>query len=49
VVAEVAVSPRAFEHWDAAAHGFATEPGTFVLEAGRSAGDRRLRAELTVS
>jgi beta-glucosidase len=51
VVADIAVPQRAFEHWDAGAHRFATEPGTFVLEAGplgrRPAAARRAQRALS--
>ena len=33
VIVDVPLSPRAFQHWDG---GWQTEPGEFVLEAGRS-------------
>lgn len=46
VRATVEVAPRAFEHWDVAAGGWAREPGTFTVEVGRSAGDIVLRGEL---
>jgi beta-glucosidase len=36
------VARRAFEHWDEAAGTWTTEPGTFLLEAGRSSTDLRL-------
>jgi beta-glucosidase len=39
VIVDVPLSPRAFSHWDG---GWQTEPGTFVLEAGRSVADLRL-------
>jgi len=39
VTAEVAIAPRAFEHWDVAAHNWAREPGTFKLECGHSSAD----------
>ena len=39
VIVDVPLSPRAFEHWDG---GWQTEPGAFVLEAGRSVADLRL-------
>jgi beta-glucosidase len=34
VVADVAIAPRAYEHWDAGTHRWATEPGAFELRAG---------------
>jgi beta-glucosidase len=45
----VQVSPRAFQHWSVAEHGWRTEPGAFRLSAGRSAGDRPLAAEIVVT
>ncbi|MBB3038764.1 beta-glucosidase family protein [Hoyosella altamirensis] len=47
---EVAVqlAPRAFEHWDTDAGRWSVEPGTFVLHAGRSVADLRLKADLSV-
>ena len=36
---DVPLSPRAFQHWDG---GWQTEPGEFVLEAGRSVADLRV-------
>jgi beta-glucosidase len=41
VIVDVPLSPRAFQHWDG---GWKTEPGAFVLEAGRSVADLRLRS-----
>lgn len=41
VIVDVPLSPRAFQHWD---DGWKTEPGEFVLEAGRSVADLRLRS-----
>ncbi len=38
-IVDVPLSPRAFQHWDG---GWQTEPGEFVLEAGRSVADLRL-------
>ena len=38
VTVDVPLSPRAFQHWDG---GWQTEPGAFVLEAGRSVADLR--------
>jgi beta-glucosidase len=49
VVAELDLPHRALAHWDVAARRFVVEPGTFVLEAGRSAQDLRLRGELRVA
>jgi beta-glucosidase len=43
VIVDVPLSPRAFQHWDG---GWKTEPGAFVLEAGRSVADLRLRSAL---
>ena len=39
VIVDVPLSERAFQHWDG---GWQTEPGAFVLEAGRSVADLRL-------
>ncbi len=39
VIVDVPLSPRAFQHWDG---GWQTEPGAFVLEAGRSVADLKL-------
>ncbi|HEY6888550.1 MAG TPA: glycoside hydrolase family 3 C-terminal domain-containing protein, partial [Solirubrobacter sp.] len=39
IVIDIPLSPRAFEHWDG---GWQTEPGEFVLEAGRSIADLRV-------
>jgi beta-glucosidase len=36
VQTRIRLAARAFQHWDPAAHGWATEPGTFRLEAGSS-------------
>ncbi len=44
VIVDIPLSPRAFQHWDG---GWQTEPGAFVLEAGRSVADLRLRTEVT--
>ncbi|AEF39876.1 beta-glucosidase family protein [Hoyosella subflava] len=44
----VQLAPRAFEHWDTDAGRWSVEPGTFVLHAGRSVADLRLRADLSV-
>jgi beta-glucosidase len=41
VIVDVPLNPRAFQHWDG---GWQTEPGAFVLEAGRSVADLRLRS-----
>ena len=41
-IVDVPLSPHAFQHWDG---GWQTEPGPFVLEAGRSVADLRLRSE----
>jgi beta-glucosidase len=45
VIVDVPLGPRAFQHWDG---GWRTEPGEFVLEAGRSVADLPLRSSLTV-
>ncbi|MGM0386612.1 MAG: beta-glucosidase [Actinomycetota bacterium] len=45
----VTVPRRTLEHWDEAAHAWALEAGTFVLEAGRSSGDLRVRGEVAVA
>jgi beta-glucosidase len=47
-VAVVRVAARALAHWSARAHRWDSEPGGFTLLAGRSAGDRALRAALTL-
>jgi beta-glucosidase len=39
IVIDIPLSPRAFQHWDG---GWKTEPGEFVLEAGRSIADLRV-------
>jgi len=39
IVIDIPLSPRAFAHWD---EGWQTEPGEFVLEAGRSVADLRV-------
>ncbi|MCV2394445.1 glycoside hydrolase family 3 C-terminal domain-containing protein [Actinotalea sp. M2MS4P-6] len=44
----VAFAPRAFQHWDVAAHAWVTEPGTFVVAAGASATDLPVVGEVTV-
>jgi beta-glucosidase len=41
----VPLAPRALQHWD---DGWATEPGAFQLEAGRSSSDLRVGAEVEV-
>ncbi|RKQ92772.1 beta-glucosidase [Solirubrobacter pauli] len=41
VIVDVPLAPRAFQHWDG---GWQTEPGDFVLEAGRSVADLKLRS-----
>jgi beta-glucosidase len=41
IVIDVPLAPRAFQHWDG---GWQTEPGEFVLEAGRSVADLRVRS-----
>jgi beta-glucosidase len=46
VVADVTVATRAFQHWDAEAHAWVTEPGRFTLHVGPSAADLRLVMEL---
>jgi len=40
--AVIAVPRRAAETWDAAAGAWRLRPGGYAIEAGRSAGDRRL-------
>ena len=44
VVIDIPLAPRVFQHWD---DGWQTEPGTFVLEAGRSVADLRVSSEVT--
>jgi beta-glucosidase len=39
IVIDIPLSARAFQHWD---DGWQTEPGAFVLEAGRSVADLRV-------
>ena len=41
IVIDIPLAPRAFQHWD---DGWKTEPGAFVLEAGRSVADLRVRS-----
>ena len=41
---EIEVPGRALAHWDSA--GWALEPGTVTLAAGRSSRDLRMRAEI---
>lgn len=43
VDAVVVIPDRVLEHWDVEAHAWAREAGAFVLEAGRSLGDLRVR------
>jgi beta-glucosidase len=45
---EIPIAARGFQHWSVAEHGWRTEPGTFRVTVGRSAGDRPLAADLTV-
>jgi beta-glucosidase len=45
---EIPVAARAFQHWSVDDHGWRTEPGTFALTVGRSAGDRPLAADVLV-
>jgi beta-glucosidase len=49
VNARLRLDPRAFQHWSPETGAWATEPGPFLLSAGRSAGDRPLSAEITVT
>ena len=49
VTAEVAIAPRAYEHWSVADGGWRTESGTFVLSAGRSSADLPLRLDVSRS
>lgn len=44
VIVDVPLSPRAFDHW--ADGGWRREPGVFVLEAGRSVADLKLRSSV---
>ena len=37
---EIPLPARAFEHWDAGAHAWVTEPGGFAVEVGSSIADR---------
>ncbi len=43
------VPARAFARWDTAAGGWAFPPGRFEVQVGRSAGDLRLNAPVTVA
>jgi beta-glucosidase len=49
VGAHLRLDPRAFQHWSPEARAWATEPGPFLLSAGRSAADRPLTAEIAVT
>jgi beta-glucosidase len=49
VTVSVTVPPRAFEHWDVEAGGWALEPGRFRLAAGRSAADQPVSTEITLA
>jgi beta-glucosidase len=42
------LDPRAFAHWDELRHAWATVPGTYQVEAGRSSRDICLRSDLTI-
>jgi beta-glucosidase len=44
----IRVAARTFQHWSVDEGGWRTEPGTFRLTVGRSAGDRPLAADITV-
>jgi beta-glucosidase len=46
---DVRVTARAFQHWSTAQHAWRSEPGTFRLSAGRSAGDRPLTTDIAVT
>jgi beta-glucosidase len=46
---DVEVPARAFQHWSVDEHGWRTEGGRFRLTVGRSAGDRPLAADITVT
>ncbi|MFS4109462.1 beta-glucosidase [Streptomyces sp. PD-S100-1] len=48
-IAEVAVPARALRYWSEADGGWRTEPGTYRLLVGRSAGDVRWEDSLTVT
>jgi beta-glucosidase len=48
VTASVGVPARGLEYWDAAAGGWACQPGTFALAAGASCADLSLSTELTI-
>ena len=48
VTAEVAIAPRAYEHWSVADGGWRTESGTFVLSAGSSSADLPLRLDVPI-
>jgi len=47
-VVDIRIVARAFQHWSVEDGGWRTEPGTFRVTAGRSAGDRPLAADITV-
>ena len=49
VSVDVDVPRRTLAHWDAGAHAFVVEPGTFAIAAGRSSADLRCATELTLS
>lgn len=49
VTAEVVVEPRALRHWSTRDQEWRTEPGTYRLLVGRSAGDIRCERPVTVT
>ena len=49
VTVEAAVPARSLAHWDGQSHAWTIEPGVFQLAVGRSYGDQRLVAEVTVA
>ena len=46
---DVVLAPRAFEHWDEAAHRWVVEPGEFTVRVGGSCTDLPLTAAVTPS
>jgi beta-glucosidase len=46
---EIPVPARTLAHWDAGAHAWTIEPGTYRLTAGRSYSDQRLTTKIAVS
>lgn len=46
-VVDIAIEPRAYQHWDVDAHAWATEPGEFTLAVGFACDDLPLSATVT--